>query len=54
MDRTGAPSLNFNVLFLAIVRGVLRLRQEILKLCGLSAVWTRVALVDNLNYPKLC
>ena len=50
----GTPSLNFNVLFLAVVRGVLRLRQEILKLCGLSAVWTRVAFVDNLNYPKLC
>ncbi len=50
----GTPSLNFNVLFLAVVRGVLPLRQEILKLCGLSAVWTRVAFVDNLNYPKLC
>src|SRR5207237_419391 len=40
--------------FIALVRGVLPLRQEILKLCGVSAVWTRVAFVDNLNYPKLC
>ena len=50
----GTPSLNLNVLFIALMRGVPRLRQEILKLCGLSAVWTRVAFVDNLNYLKLC